>query len=155
MTQTSALYLCGFRGSQRSRCREPSALMRRIGPAALQITCISKKMAGNFPAARWTWVFNNISIFFLRTVSNCGTDPNPLLIDVIPALENRENVADCCSARGETKKTEKRVLTDSIRYVIIMPKYGATIPLRPRKEDNGNAAEAIVVNFEYSRQNVL
>lgn len=94
-------------------------------------------------------------MFFLRTVSKCGTDPNPLLIDAIPALENRENVADCCPTRGETKKTEKRVLTDSIRYVIIMPKYGATIPLRPRKEDNGNAAEAIVVNFEYSRQNVL
>ena len=86
----------------------------------------------------------------MRTVSNCGTDPNPLLIDVIPVLESRENVADCCPTRGETKKTEKRVLTDSIRYVITMPKYGATIPLRPR-----NAAEAIVVNFEYSRQNVL
>lgn len=88
-------------------------------------------------------------------MSNCGTDPNPLLIDVIPVLESRENVTDCCLSSAETKKTEKRVLTDSIRYVIIMPKYGATIPLRPRKEDNGNAAEAIVVNFEYSRQNVL
>ncbi len=67
----------------------------------------------------------------------------------------RINVADCRPSSGETKKTEKRGLTDSIRYVIIMPKYGATIPLRPRKEDNGNAAEDVVVSVEYSRQNVL